>query len=513
MSDVKFANDGAKGALADIRKDSCSDDWVVCGYGGDGSVVLQARGGGGLDELRRHLDVKQIQYALVRLQDVVDGHSTTKFVWIVWLGEQVKMVAKARVTTHRGALKDFFGQAHVTVDAANLDEVSDAIVMAKVTDASGTSVRTLKDADSRERQQADRTVNAGGRMEKGSLDIRDKEAGKEALQRVRAGTTDGEDDWLLLAYAQDGSNVVELRGQGGGGASQLAHLLDDKTVAYGLVRVSTALDNNKVTRFVAVVFVGSAIGGLRKAQIVTHKGTLLEFLGQHHVELATSDPQDVNNDAVLDLVNRAAGVRDNVAAAEQHHPQQQQQQAPSRQQAAPAPNAGEAKPAPKYSSPGASLISNPKKGNAVNTTSVQLDFDDADSIRKAIAAVRSDDDPTDWMLMTYSGEKSVKLVSSGTGGGDELARHVDDVDTGAYYGYVRVPTVVDGTQTVKFVFVIYLGDKIKVVRKAKLATHKGAVQEFVGQYHFDITFTDVKDVTSEAISKAVSVNTFESTRK
>lgn len=60
---------------------------------------------------------------------------------------------------------------------------------------------------------------------------------------------------------------------------------------------------------------------------------------------------------------------------------------------------------------------------------------------------------------------------------------------------------------------MYLGDKVKVVRKARIATHKGAVTEFVGQFHLDVTYANASEVTSENVLKAVNVNTFESTRK
>jgi hypothetical protein len=53
----------------------------------------------------------------------------------------------------------------------------------------------------------------------------------------------------------------------------------------------------------------------------------------------------------------------------------------------------------------------------------------------------------------------------------------------------------------------------QVIRKAKIATHKGAVTEVVGQYHLDLTVASPAELSSEAVAKAVSVNTFESTRK
>jgi hypothetical protein len=167
--------------------------------------------------------------------------------------------------------------------------------------------------------------------------------------------------------------------------------------------------------------------------------------------------------------------------------------------------AATSKPKPKEFS--ASLVSNPKKGNAVNTASIALDF--AADIKEAIAAVRADSDPTDFMLMGYSGDKALTLVGQGQGGADALSALIDKPEDGAYYGYVRVPTVVDGQDLIRFVFLLYQGDKIKVVRKAKIATHVGAVLDHVGQFHLKLEFANPADISKDSIAKAVNLTTME----
>jgi len=337
---VKFAA-GGQDVVKSLRTANPTN-WVVVGYNAGNEIEVVGSGSGGLEELRGHLHEDKIQYALLRVQDSVDGHATTKFVFIVWLGDQVKTITKARVTTHRGDVKDWFGQSHVTIDAANLAELTEEIVMGKVSEASGTSTRAL----------GDHTATAGGSA---------------------AAPTPG------------------------------AHT----------------------------------------------------------------------------------------------------QPAPSA--AAPAAS----RPPPKQvSNAGASLTTQPKKGNAVNTTSVALDFQDADHMKAQITTLRKDDGGIDWVLFGYEGDKTIKLIGSGNGGPDEMARHIDSPDEGAYYGYVRFPTVVDGTNTVKFLLVLYQGDKIKVVRKAKIATHVGAISDFVGQFHLKLEYAKLEDVSKQNIGEAVDRATF-----
>lgn len=41
-------------------------------------------------------------------KDVVDGIDTVKFAYIQFVGEEVKPMAKAKVSTHKGALENHF---------------------------------------------------------------------------------------------------------------------------------------------------------------------------------------------------------------------------------------------------------------------------------------------------------------------------------------------------------------------------------------------------------------------
>ena len=60
-------------------------------------------------ELKPNFQDDQIQYALLRLTDEYDGHTTVKFVFILWIGERVKINQKALVATHKGDINEFKG--------------------------------------------------------------------------------------------------------------------------------------------------------------------------------------------------------------------------------------------------------------------------------------------------------------------------------------------------------------------------------------------------------------------
>jgi len=144
---VHFADrNQADEALRDVRKDTTPTNWAIFGYqpGTKNVIVFQHSGEGDIEELKKYLKEDEIQYALLRVTDKIDNSVTVKFVSIWWVGERVKINQKALVTTHKGEITAWRGQAHIDLYASTLDELSS--LMEKVTDASGTSNRVLDES-------------------------------------------------------------------------------------------------------------------------------------------------------------------------------------------------------------------------------------------------------------------------------------------------------------------------------------------------------------------------------
>jgi len=90
-----------------------------------------------------HLQDEGISYGLVKVTDIVDEHTTIKFVLIIWVGDSIPAVRKAKITTHKGTLDAFFGQRHNDIYVSSKSEVSEELIMSKVRDASGSGNRVL----------------------------------------------------------------------------------------------------------------------------------------------------------------------------------------------------------------------------------------------------------------------------------------------------------------------------------------------------------------------------------
>ena len=110
------------------------------------------------------------------------------------------------------------------------------------------------------------------------------------------------------------------------------------------------------------------------------------------------------------------------------------------------------------------------------------------------------------VLFGYEGGRGTNsnvlvLDGVGEGGIDALVQNLysDSVN----YGIVRVNDIVDNHVTVKFVLIQWVGEGVKIMRKARIPTHKGAFLTFIGQYHTDIVASTHDELTYESIMKKV----------
>jgi len=124
---------------------------------------------------------------------------------------------------------------------------------------------------------------------------------------------------------------------------------------------------------------------------------------------------------------------------------------------------------------------------------------DEETIRSFIQAVRRDDDPTNWCLVTYDAPKSSTLIllGKGEGGVDEMLTHIrDDI---VAYGLIRQSDRIDLSETVKFCFIDWRGPNINYMQRAQLGTHSGFVTELFHPYHVDVQTSDISDLNEHAL--------------
>ncbi|KNZ57136.1 hypothetical protein VP01_2232g4 [Puccinia sorghi] len=108
------------------------------------------------------------------------------------------------------------------------------------------------------------------------------------------------------------------------------------------------------------------------------------------------------------------------------------------------------------------------------------------SIQEAYDDVRNDKTETNWLLLNYESERSdkLRLASTGTGGLNELKGKLEEDQ--ASFIYSRITYANDKeSQRHKFILIIWIGPKVKVMRKAKLSVHKADVKSVLRQFSIE----------------------------
>jgi len=93
------------------------------------------------------------------------------------------------------------------------------------------------------------------------------------------------------------------------------------------------------------------------------------------------------------------------------------------------------------------------------------------------------------------------LIASGAGGIEEMVTHLT-LDSVAY-GLYRTTDVYDGYTTVKFLALYWIGEQVRLARKARIATHKGEFQELIGQHHADLQASNFEEISPEIVKQRI----------
>ncbi|TPX07706.1 uncharacterized protein E0L32_010602 [Thyridium curvatum] len=127
---------------------------------------------------------------------------------------------------------------------------------------------------------------------------------------------------------------------------------------------------------------------------------------------------------------------------------------------------------------------------------------DSPEILAAYDAVRSDKDPTNWLLVSYKAAtgNALALTATGQGGLPELAAALDDAQ--AQYAYARVEYANDSESTrVKFVLIVWIGEGTKVMRKARVSIEAGDVKRVLAHHSIQVDAREKGDLDEADIVK------------
>jgi len=293
-----------------------------------------------------------------------------------------------------------------------------------------------------------------------------------------------------MGYEGSDSNTIVLLGRGNGGVEELKGHLNDNTIAYGLVRKMEQIDDTQATKFAFIKFQGDNIPRMQKARIGTHMGKITEFFHPFHVTLDVTQPSELSDDIVLQTIKNASGTSVHVLSDEKT------------QRTVPTGGISKGSTGPGVGKTNTVVSKAPIVPK--NLSAAQgIKFVDEEQIKADIKDVRNDNTDTTWCLVGYEGKKGDTLVSLGKGNGgvEELVALLEDDMVG--YGLVRKIEKFDESLTVKFAHVVFIGENINRMHRARLGTHKGAINSLFAPYHVDLEASHKSELSDEIVMRKI----------
>ena len=123
-----------------VRSDKDDRTWLLISYAAPtgNALSLTKTGTGGLAELAAALDDGQVQYGYVRVEYANDAESKrVKFVLVVWIGENTKVMRKARVSVESGDVKRVLSHHSIAVTAGDRADLEEKDIVARLRKVGG----------------------------------------------------------------------------------------------------------------------------------------------------------------------------------------------------------------------------------------------------------------------------------------------------------------------------------------------------------------------------------------
>ncbi|KAG6008151.1 hypothetical protein E4U21_004908 [Claviceps maximensis] len=127
-------------AYADVRNDKKDTNWMLISNAATtgNKLALSKTGTGGISELAAALDDAEVQYGYARIEYANDKESTrVKFVLVVWIGENTKVMRKARVSVESGDVKRILAHHSIAVTASDRAELAEQDLVTRLRKAGG----------------------------------------------------------------------------------------------------------------------------------------------------------------------------------------------------------------------------------------------------------------------------------------------------------------------------------------------------------------------------------------
>ncbi|TPX32720.1 hypothetical protein SmJEL517_g04197 [Synchytrium microbalum] len=331
--------------------------------------------------------------------------------------------------------------------------------------------------------------------------------------------------WCIIGHLNDDVNTVTLQATGNEGVDELKSKFASNQVQYALIRVTTTVDLSKVVRFVYIYNLGADVSFVKRGRMGIVKGSVSKLFEPYHVDFEINEAREISENIVIEKVNQAAGVANNVR--EKNFVVGKQERGftgrsahvsptkPTAEGASLSPGNDQQQRTSTSVSPTARTSTISKSANSSSATSPtkpqaatqSATLQIAPELVDAIRAVRDDKVECRWVVASYKDGDIAKPVSltakAAQGEGVDVLKTHFKPDA-ISYAYVKVIDVIEGIATIKFAFITWIGPEVSVMKKARIGVHQGAIKEYFNPFHVEIVSSELREISDNSINNKVS---------
>lgn len=114
-------------------------------------------------------------------------------------------------------------------------------------------------------------------------------------------------------------------------------------------------------------------------------------------------------------------------------------------------------------------------------------------VQDTINQLLSGDSSVNWIIFTA--DKEISVYQTGDGNLEQLKSHL--AEDAVYYGYLRQP--IGAERRMKYVFIKWVGENVKPLKRAKALEGGRKMQEIVKVYHLEVSGSKFADLTEDDI--------------
>jgi Cofilin/tropomyosin-type actin-binding protein len=160
-ADISTDDPAIADTWAELTKEEGNANWLFLSHkaGSKSELEVLGSGNGGINEMRGALDEGKVGFGVIKVVGVDDKATTKsrrfKYVFVTFIGNNVNVLTKARVSIQKGQVTPLFHGVQVYVDIQGADELTQELIANKLTASGGAHKPTYYDFGGDEHYQLD----------------------------------------------------------------------------------------------------------------------------------------------------------------------------------------------------------------------------------------------------------------------------------------------------------------------------------------------------------------------